>query len=101
MKCLNLLFCVCVVVGFHLSSTVRSSVQFAVFNANIALQNFPFNPCTIQLSGTSCVYTATAVRGNNGHFAEINAIFVTVTANRNVSQVRKFWSVVIIYDLLW
>lgn len=41
-----------------------------------------------------CVHTTTAVKGNNGQYGENNAIFVTVTANRNISKARKFSFVV-------
>ena len=41
-----------------------------------------------------CVHTNTAIKGNNRQYGENNAIFVTVTANRNVSKVRKFSFVV-------
>jgi len=46
-----------------------------------------------------CVHTTTAVRGNKGQFGDNNAIFVTVTANANISKVRKFSSVVALIRL--
>lgn len=63
---------------------------------NCWVAKFSFYPLyyTVVRYKLCCVQTTTAVKGNNGEFGEINTISVTVTAKRNVSNVRKFSSVV-------